>query len=78
MASVIAASVVDRWFEAQSGQTKDYEIGMNYFSAKHAALRRKNKDWLARNQNNMPKLSDISTLRPHHHLIENKLFLAMI
>jgi hypothetical protein len=31
------------------------------FSAKHAALRSKNKDWLARNQNNVYEWSDIST-----------------
>jgi hypothetical protein len=31
------------------------------FSAKHAALRRKSKDWLARNQNNVSEWSDIST-----------------
>jgi hypothetical protein len=35
------------------GQNKDYEIGMCCFSAKHAALRRKSKDWLARNQDNV-------------------------
>jgi hypothetical protein len=28
-------------FEERSGQTKDYEMGMCCFSAKHAALRRK-------------------------------------
>jgi predicted LPLAT superfamily acyltransferase len=31
------------------------------FSAKHAALRRESKDWLARNQNNVSEWSDIST-----------------
>jgi hypothetical protein len=31
-----------------SDQTKDYKIGICCFSAKHAALRRKNKDGLAR------------------------------
>ena len=36
-------------FDHRSGQTKDYEIGISCFSAKHAALRRKSKDWLARN-----------------------------
>jgi hypothetical protein len=30
-------------------------------SAKHAALRKKNKDWLARNQNNVSEWSDMST-----------------
>ena len=33
--------VVDRGFEPRSGQTKDYEIGMCCFSAKHAALQKK-------------------------------------
>jgi hypothetical protein len=31
------------------------------FFAKHAALRRKSKDWLARNQNNVSEWSDMST-----------------
>ena len=31
----------------------DYKIGICCFSAKNAALRSKNKDWLARNQNNV-------------------------
>jgi hypothetical protein len=43
MVSVLASSVVDRGFEARSGQTNDYEIGICCFSAKHAALRRKSK-----------------------------------
>jgi hypothetical protein len=38
----------DREFEPLSGRTKDYKIGICCFSAKHAALRRKSKDWLAR------------------------------
>ena len=45
MVSVLALSVVDREFEPRLGQTKDYEIGICCFSAKHAALRRKSKDW---------------------------------
>jgi hypothetical protein len=61
MVSVLASSAVDRGFEPQSGQTKDYKIGICCFSAKHAALRRKSKDWLARNQNNVSEWSDIST-----------------
>ena len=59
MVSMLASSAVDRGFEPRSGQTKDYEIGICCFSTKHAALRRKNKDWLARNQNNV--WSDMST-----------------
>ena len=39
MVSVLASSVVDRGFEALSGQTTDYKIDICCFSAKHAALR---------------------------------------
>ena len=49
MVSMLASSVVDCGFELQSGQTKDYKIGMCCFSANPAALRRKGKDWLAGN-----------------------------
>jgi hypothetical protein len=61
MISVFVLSVVDRGFEPQWGQTKDYKIGICCFSAKHAALRRKSKDWFARNQNNVSEWSDMST-----------------
>ena len=56
MFSVLASSAVDRGLETRSGQTKDYKIGICCFSAKHAALRRKSKDWLARNQNNVSEV----------------------
>ena len=45
MVSVLASSVVDHGFEPQSGKIKDYKIGICCFSAKHAALGRKSKDW---------------------------------
>ena len=61
MVSVLASSVVDRGFEPWSGQTKDYKIGICCFSAKHTALKRKSKDWLGRNQNNVSEWSDMST-----------------
>ena len=61
MVSVLTSSVVDRGFEARSGQTNDYEIGICCFSAKHAALRRKSKDWSAQNQNSVSEWSDMST-----------------
>jgi hypothetical protein len=60
MVSVLASSAVDRGSEPRSGQTKDYKIGICCSSTKHATLRRKSKDWLARNQNNMSEWSDIS------------------
>jgi hypothetical protein len=53
MVSMLVSSVVDRGFEPRLGQTKDYEIGICCFSSKHAALRRKNKDWLSQNQINV-------------------------
>jgi hypothetical protein len=59
MVSVLASSVADQGFEPRSGQAKDYKIGICCFSAKHAALRSKSKDWLARNQNNVSKWSDM-------------------
>jgi hypothetical protein len=58
--NVLALSAVDRGFEPRSGQTKDYRFGICCFSAKHAALRRKSKDWLAQNQNNVSEWSDMS------------------
>jgi hypothetical protein len=58
--NVRVSSAVDRGFEPRSGQTKDYNIGICCFSAKHATLRRKSKDWLARNQNNVSEWSDMS------------------
>ena len=63
MGSVLASSAVDRRFQPRSGQTKDNTIGMCCLSAKHAALRDKSKDWLARNQNNVSEWSDMSTRR---------------
>ena len=61
MVSVLSSSVVDCGFESRSGETKDYKIGVSSFSAKHSTLRsRKNEDWLASNQNNVSKWSDMS------------------
>jgi hypothetical protein len=59
MVSVLTSSAVDRGFEPRSGQTKDYKIGIGCYSAKHAALRRKIKDWLAQNQDNVFEWSDM-------------------
>jgi len=63
MVSVLVTSIVDRGLRPRSGQTKDYKIGICCFSAKHAELRRKSKNWLARNQDNVSKWGDISTHR---------------
>ena len=63
MVSVLASSVVDRGFEPRSGQTKGCEIGISCFSAKHTALRRKSKDWLALNHDNVSEWYHMSTHR---------------
>ena len=52
-------------------QTKDYNIGICCFSAKHAVLRRKNKYWLIQNQDNVSERVGIVQSGPHHHLFEN-------
>ena len=61
MVSMLGSSAVDREFEPRSGRTNDFKIDVCYFSAMHTALRRKSRDWLARNQNNASEWSDMST-----------------
>jgi len=46
-----------------SSQTKDYKIDICCFSVKHPALRRKSKDWLARNQDNVSEWGGMSIRR---------------
>ena len=57
MVSLLASSAVYRGLS--HGRIKPKTICC--FSAKHAALRRTSKDWLARNQNNVSEWSDMST-----------------
>ena len=61
LVSVLDSSVIDRGFEPLSCQTKDYKFGICCLSTKHIALRRRSKDWLAGNQNNVSEWSDMST-----------------
>ena len=51
---------VDRGFKLRQGQAKDYKIGIYCFSVKHTALRRKSKDWLALNRDNVSEWGDMS------------------
>ena len=60
MVSVLASSVVNHVFNPQAGQTKDYKNGICCFSAKLAALRRKSKDWIAWDQDNVSEWGDMS------------------
>jgi hypothetical protein len=43
-------------FTPWSAQTKDYEIGICCFPIRHAALRSKSNDWLARNRYNVSRV----------------------
>ena len=61
MVSMLLLSAVNRGFKSQSCQTKYYKIVICLFSAKHVAFRRKRKDLLARNLNNVSGWSDMST-----------------
>jgi hypothetical protein len=63
MVSMLALSAVDRGFEHRSDKTGDCESGICCFSANSTALRRKNKDWLARNQNIVCEWSDMSACK---------------
>ena len=56
---MLTSSVVSRGFETRYGQTKDYKIGICCFSSKHAAVSRKSKDWLGRNQDDVSEWGDI-------------------
>jgi hypothetical protein len=60
MVSMLASCEVDRRFKSQSGQTKDYRIGNYCFSTKHAVVRRKSKEWLARNQEIVSEWGELS------------------
>ena len=60
MVSMLASAVVYRGFKLRSGQAKDYAICMCCFFAKHAALSRKSKDWLARNRDKVSEWGDMS------------------
>ena len=60
MINVLVSSRVDNGFEPRMGQPKDYTIGICYFPAKHAAVRRKRKIWLVLNQDNVSKWGNMS------------------
>jgi hypothetical protein len=57
MVSMLASSTIDHGIV---GQTKDNKIGICCFSAKCTTLRRKIKDWLAQNQDNVSQWGDMS------------------
>ena len=58
MVSVLVLSAVDHGFEPQLDQTKDYKIGINNLTTKHAVLR--TKSWFSRNQYNIVHVEQFS------------------
>jgi hypothetical protein len=58
--SVFTSNVVDHGFEPQSGQTRNYKIGICGFPSNHALLSRKSKACLVRNQDNVSESDDMS------------------
>ena len=61
MVSMLTLSAIVCGFESRSGQIKDCKIDICCFSTKHAE-RRKSKDMLAQNQDNVFEWSVISTV----------------
>ena len=78
MVSVLTSKLVDLGFEPRSGQTKDYKIDICCFYAKHAALRRKSKDLLAQNQDNVSEWGDMSIHGCNISITKGKLLEDMI
>ena len=63
MTCVLVSSAVDMF--SSPGGVKPriiYKIGICCFSAKHAALRSQNKDWLGRDHNDVSAWGDMSSL----------------
>ena len=59
MVNVLVLRAVGIGFEHRSSLTIDYKIGMCCFFVRYATLRRKNKDWLIRNQDNVSEWSNV-------------------
>jgi len=56
MVNVLTSSTVNRGFErtrSSKKKTINWYVLLGSFSAKHTELRRKSKNWLARNQDNV-------------------------
>ena len=61
MVGVVALCAVDRGFEPQSGQTKDYKIGIILLLLHSSSNKEKEQSWLSRNQDNVSKRCSMST-----------------
>ena len=56
-------NIIESGVKHYNYNTNPYKIGICCFSDKHAAVRRKRKDWLARNQNSVSEWSNVSIRR---------------
>ena len=56
-----ASRAVDHRFELRSGQTEGCKLAIYCYSADHAAVMSKYKDWWPRNQHNVTEWGDLST-----------------
>ena len=63
MVSMLALTAVGHGFKPRSSQTKDSKIGICCFTAKHATLRSKSKDWLVQNQGDVSEWGDMTNRR---------------
>ena len=61
-------NIVNHGFGPRSCQTKHYNIDICCFSTKLTSLRRKSKDWLARNRDNVSKWNDKECCFSEHPL----------
>jgi hypothetical protein len=56
------SAIFQLYYHGFEVKPKTIKMDICCFSAKHTALRRKSKDWLVRNQNNVSEWSDMSTV----------------
>ena len=63
MVIMLTSSAVDHGFNPRLGQNKDHKTDICCFSSKQATLRRKGKDLLAQNQDNVSEWGDMSISR---------------
>jgi hypothetical protein len=71
---LLGRNAADRGFDPRSGQTKDYKIGICWFSAKQTPLRWSSKDWLTRNQDNVSEWGNMFT----HELLSHIMWWSLL
>jgi hypothetical protein len=60
---ITAKTGLESWYYGHEWVIQDYEIGIYYFSTRLAALRRKSKNWLALNHDNVSEWGDMTIRR---------------